>query len=554
MRLPMNKLRFQHILIPAGILIFMILCIVGAFDNPDVSGVLAADETAVTGTPTPAATSSPAPTSDVTTTPTPTPASNITAIPASATPTENPDPTPVQDRPSDGAKMIAIVAYYSGDPVIIGQEYDMDKLTVFAYYDDNYSEQITDFSVTDKLVTQIDSNLYTVMAYGFTDTFYVKGKSVISISAEHSRYTYTVGNAPDERDVKVTAYYSDNTKDVVTEGFKISPSVFETAGSQEVTISYCEHETTFRVTVKEAADLKQLDVFYKGGDVYANMEISRSDLTVNAIYTDNSSERITTYELLTDVFPYAGDQKLTVAYRGQTASVTVLVHELELKSLRAKYTGDEVYIGTEYDPKYLYVYATYNNNKEIRTDAYKVYNKVIRYIGDNTIKIYLGDLSTSVTIVGCEVGEPDFTYVSTVSVNSNNYDITIDTAIPRILDTDVTAAKKMSKAKLKHLYRILGTKTENYLGFSYGFEDNNNEKYLPMAIRITLPEGFEPACTELYYSPNNKTILGCMNKMAIDDKTLQITIFKAGTYMLVYDPDKYVPEETPEDEEEEDED
>ena len=101
--------------------------------------------------------------------------------------------------------------------------------------------------------------------------------------------------------------------------------------------------------------------------------------------------------------------------------------------------------------------------------------------------------------------------------------------------------------------RILGTKTEYYLGFTYGFVDNNHEKYLPMAIRLTLPAGFEPEYTELYYSPNNRTILGCMNKMAVDDDVLQITIYRAGTYMLVYDPDKYAAEETPGDEEEEDE-
>ncbi len=422
---------------------------------------------------------------------------------------------------------------------------------VYVYYDDNYSERTTSFSVTDKVVTKADSNLYTVMAFGFTDTFYVSGKSVSAIAVDYSRYIYTVGNAPDERDVTVTAYYSDNTREIVTKDFTLSPSVLEKPGTQEITVSYFGQSTTFSVVAKEPADLKQLDVFYKGDKIYNNMEISRSDLTVNAIYTDNSSERITTYELLTDVFPYPGEQKLTVSYRGQNATVSVMVNPLELKSLRAKYVGDDVFIGTEYDPKYLYVYATYNNNKEIRTDEYKVYNKIIRYIGDNTIKIYLGDLSTSVTIVGCEVGEPDFTYVSSVSFNSNNFDVTIDTAIPRILETDVTAAKKISKAKLKHLYRLLGTKSENYLGFSYGFEDNNNEKYLPMTVRISLPEPFEPAYTELYYSPNNKSILGCMNKMAIDERTLQVTIFKAGTYMLVYDPDRYAVEETPEDEEEE---
>ncbi|MCR5768430.1 MAG: bacterial Ig-like domain-containing protein [Lachnospiraceae bacterium] len=590
----MKNRRLHYILIPAAILCFGLLLFAGPGAPDDNTGVLAADTTAspspsITVTPsadpspsatvspsagptpsaevTPSAAVSPTPSAAATpsaaVSPTTTPSATPTAAPSptakptpTATPTPSPTPTPTPDPdegPSEGAVIVSLTAFYSGENVLVGEEYDLEKLTVYAIYDDGYVQETKDFSVTGRIISKEGDNTFVAMALGVTGTFNVYGKRVASITAESARYSFTVGNAPDTQDLKVQARYSDNSYDYVKEGYVISPSVFTEPGSQTIAITYRGSVATIPVTVKEAPEMRQLNVFYKGGDVHTNCPIDRNDLTVNAIYVDNTSERITTYELLTNDFLSEGEQKITVSYRDQTASVKVNVLPLEVTSIRARYLGDEVIIGTEYDPRYLYVYATYSNGNEERTDAYTVYNKIIRYNGDNTIKIYLGDFSTSVTIVGCEPGEPDFTYVSTAECNSNGYDISIETAIPKILDTDVTVIKKISKAKLKHLHRILGTKTESYLGFTYGFENNDHEQYLPLTVRLKLPADFKPEYTELYYSPNNKTILGCMNKMAVNEDTLQITIYKAGTYMLVYDPDKYVVEETPEDEEEEEE-
>lgn len=451
--------------------------------------------------------------------------------------------------------MISISASYQGSNILVGEDFNKEDVKVYVLYSDYYTEEISDFTVTSSTVTKEGLNEFVAMAYGFTAPFYVYGKTVTEISASSQRFSFTVGNAPDVLDITVKANYSDYTYEILDEGFRILPEVFTETGAQDVTIVYKDKTCTVRVTVKEAPEIKQLNIFYKPEAAYTNTPIDRNDLSVNAVYADNSSERITTYELVTKEFLNAGEQKLTVSYRDKKATVSIIVRELEIKSIRGRYMGEDVYIGSEYDPRYMYVYATYNNGREQRIDDYTVYNKIIRYIGDNTIKIYKGDFTTSVTVIGCELGEPDFTYISTSDVNSNGFDIIIETAIPKILEDGVTEAKKMSKAKLKHLYRILGTKTEYYLGFTYGFVDNNHEKYLPLTIRLTLPAGFEPEYTELYYSPNNKTILGCMNKMAIDDDILQITIYKTGTYMLVYDPDKYAEEEIPEDEDEdEDED
>ena len=40
--------------------------------------------------------------------------------------------------------------------------------------------------------------------------------------------------------------------------------------------------------------------------------------------------------------------------------------------------------------------------------------------------------------------------------------------------------------------------------------------------------------TFLYYTPNRKTVLGRVNKTVISDTVFECTLFKTGTYMLVY--------------------
>ena len=498
---------------------------------------------AVSVSPTAIATAIPTITNAATETPTPTQGATPTETP---TPTPEPTPTPMPDEPSAGARITYISASYTGGTVIVGDEIDTTKLNVYVYYDDGYYGPVTEYELAGKVVEKEGNNRFVVIYEGFTADFNVVGKTIKSLNAVSARRTVTVGNGLDERDITATITFSNGTVAQLTKDYTISPSVFTETGEQKVTITYRNISTEITVTVKEAKEVKTLSISYdtsKGA--YTKMAIDRSLITVTAVYVDNTSERITTYTLSPERFSASGSQKLTAEYKGKSASLSLNVLDLAVTSIRAEYKGPDVYVGMDYNDSDLHVYAKYNSDLEEETTEYKVYNKRIRYIGTNTIKIYLGDFNTTVTIIGKEMGEPDFNYVSTATVTSNGFDISIDTAIPPMLEEDATELKAITKTKLKHLYRRLGTKAKTYLGFKYGFSDLDNERYLPLTVRITLPDDYEPAYTELYYSPNNKTILGCMNKMGVDEHTLEVTIFNVGTYMLVYDPAAYEEDEVP---------
>ena len=135
----MKNNRLHYISIPVAILCLCLLfCILA---GPGIlnknTGVLAADETPATGTTTPTVTTTASPI--VTATPTVSATPSVTASPSPtakvsptpfATPTPSPTPTPEPDGPSEGAQIVDITAFYSGEHVLVGEEFDLDQLVV----------------------------------------------------------------------------------------------------------------------------------------------------------------------------------------------------------------------------------------------------------------------------------------------------------------------------------------------------------------------------------------------------------------------------------------
>ena len=72
------------------------------------------------------------------------------------------------------------------------------------------------------------------------------------------------------------------------------------------------------------------------------------------------------------------------------------------------------------------------------------------------------------------------------------------------------------------------------MAFDFGFVDENDELELPLPVRITIPEEYDIEHTYLYYCPNQKSIMGRISRKILNNKTFECTLFKTGTYMLVY--------------------
>lgn len=514
-----------------------------------------------TATPTmrPTSTPTPAPTGKVTPTPTrkvtPTPTGKATPTPtgkATPTPTGKATPTPTM---IPEAEFKYISAYYTGSAVVVGDELDYEKLRVSAVYDDGSSIELKkgQYELPDSHVLKEGSNKFAVLYNGSTDTFYVQGKLLKSISASSQVFTYGQFNGVDPRDVTVTAAYSDGSIGVITD-FEISPETFTESGSQRVSIMYRGQKAEYPVLVYDAREVKALTVTYTGKDLIQKQKIDRNDLTVTAVYNDAilSTEKIAAYTLKKESFDDIGEATCTVEFLGKTATCKINVQARTVEKMTAEYVGGDVEVGCPIIPKNVHVYLTYIDGSKEETDSYNIYDNIIRYLGENTIKIYHGDFMTTITVKGIEALPIDFSYTSEFSIRSGSNEFTITTALPRHLKEEDIAGKLLKKTKLTKAFRRLNSKNGWFCGFSYEFSDPDYELYLPVTVRITLPDDMEPEFTEVYYTPNLKSILGKMTKTVTDDGELEITIFKTGSYMIVYDPDAYLEDEEESEAEEED--
>lgn len=497
---------------------------------------------------TPVTTSSPAITATSTPTPTPTKKATPTPIPVTGIPTPTPTGAPTH---SATAVLTGIDAIYTGGSVEIGDNIDKTKLTINALYDDGtYEELKGGYELPDTKVTVLGTNKFVVVYRGKTAVFYVQGMKLESISASCEKFGFGLYNGISTRDLVVNAIYSDGTTKPLERGsYTYEPVIFTTSGVQTVTVKYKTASASFTVMVNPEKTIKTLTVSYEDPSITIGEEIDRDKLVVTVVYNDEtfSTERVETYTMDVTKFEKVGENKLNIHYRGLSASCTFNVEARIITGLRATYKGEDIEVGDEVARKDIEVKVTYNETFEAVTDDYGIYDTVIRYVGENELKIFIGDRSTTVTVIGIEPLPIDFSHVSEFELRSGEYDFKISTAIPKKLGTDTIAGSLMKKTKLTKAYRKLKTKTGWFCGFDFEFADDNNEVYLPVSVRIELPEGMEPEFTELYYTPNKKSIVGRMNKEIIDDHTMEVLVFKTGIYMIVYDPEAYKEEEVEED-------
>ena len=192
-------------------------------------------------------------------------------------------------------------------------------------------------------------------------------------------------------------------------------------------------------------------------------------------------------------------------------------------------------VGRPFRDADMHVYLEYVDGEFVETKDYTLHTRKIRYIGNNVVTVYYGDkFSDTVVIEGTELIKPNFDYVSSGKASNGEATLKIKTAIPRYLDEDCIEITDVSKKKTKKAYRKLKLKSGDYIAFDYQFVNTDDELELPLTVRITIPEGYDMDHTFLYYTPNRKTVLGRTNKTVITDRTFECTLFKVGTYMLVY--------------------
>lgn len=141
--------------------------------------------------------------------------------------------------------------FWDGD--LYDEELDLSGMVVKAYYSDNTSKTITDYTVSGYDPTKVGKQTVTVHYLDMTDTFEVtvaEGElSSIEIASNPSKTTYFTGEQLDTSGLSVKLNYANGSSKTITDGFDVSGFDNQTVGTNTLTVSYGGKTTTFTVTI-----------------------------------------------------------------------------------------------------------------------------------------------------------------------------------------------------------------------------------------------------------------------------------------------------------------
>ena len=225
-----------------------------------------------------------------------------------------------------------------------GEKFDKTGMVVTAVYSDNSKETVTDYAYTPTgSLTKNDTKItITYKDKTATVTITVKEKTPpvvektlerIEITKNPNKTEYEEGEKFDKTGMVVTAVYSDNSRETVTD-YTYAPTGSLTANDKRVIITYKGKTTTISISVKKIEKvLERLEITappskttYKEGEKFDS-----TGMVVTAIYSDGTREIITNYNCFPVVELTTSNDKITVSYTYQGKTVTQ-TYAIEVKA------------------------------------------------------------------------------------------------------------------------------------------------------------------------------------------------------------------------------
>lgn len=194
--------------------------------------------------------------------------------------------------------------------------------------------------------------------------------SSISINAMPSTKEYKVGDTLNTAGLEIVAKYSNGTSVIVSSGFEVSPATLNTAGTQNITVSYMGKTCTFPVLVAEAEQVVE--------SILIVSEPTKLEYTVGEwldtsglklrIQTNKGSFDVTTgFSCFPNVLDKEGSQTITVNYGSKSTAFTVKVlpaeEKIESISVKSMPTKLSYSAGDRLDTSGMVLEVTMNTGK-----------------------------------------------------------------------------------------------------------------------------------------------------------------------------------------------
>ena len=225
----------------------------------------------------------------------------------------------------------------------------------------------------------------------------------INIQSHPTKTEYFPGETLDTTGLTLNAFYSNGTREVITEGFTCDPTTMTETGVHPITVRYLDKETRFYVTVKDTSITGlTIGTLPTKTQYFTGDAIDPAGLTLIATY-DNGTEKTITegFTIAPNQLLSAGTQEVTVSYEGLDVRFTVQVEDAVLESISLKTLPNKtVYFQNDIlDTTGLTLTATYNDGSvKTITSGFTCTPTKLSTAGTQKITIQYGGKTTSFNV------------------------------------------------------------------------------------------------------------------------------------------------------------
>lgn len=445
-------------------------------------------------------------------------------------------------------KLQKIEAEYYGEPVEVGKSINIKDIFVVAEYliqdgRNGYTDYVDvkkGFTISPSVIERRGNNRVVVTYQNKSCIITVEGKVVESINAEYIGDELFVGSAVSPGKIEVFADFSDGSYERVKD-FTISEATITKEGVNLIPVTYKGKTDYVEVYGKAPLEIEELYAYYKGEGVIVGNPVSKNEIVVEAIYNDGTYKPVTNFSISPSVIEREGSNEIVVSYGNVETTVEVYGEERYVTDMQVKYTGGGVIVGQKINRDEIEVIATYNDGSDEEIENYDLLGEEILYDGENLVFVYFESFVGEIVVLG-------------VKGFAANYDNPISgyfTSPECDYSTEVTLGMNMEVGKDKFFLRAADNEmvdyvvqrvvpTDEFVGFELFYDDDEMDIEFPMAMKVTVPEGFEPENFSVYYTPNQSTIMAKVVGDFMDEEQTEyeFVVYQPGAYILVHEVSK----------------
>ena len=316
----------------------------------------------------------------------------------------------------------------------VDERFDSAGLVVTAYYWDNTTKQVNDYTLSRPDMgtpgTKTVTVSYSLMSASFNITVIdvTPGVSIESITITQAplKTTYYVNEEFDHDGLVVTAFYSDGSSKYIS-GYTLSKPDMSVTGTKTVTINYLGKTAVFDIKViatPQGVSLNSIKISQPPlkTTYYVHEAFNSSGLVVTAYYSDGSSRHITGYSINTPDMSKTGTKTITATFEGKTANfnITVIpvpsgvyITSITVTQLPAKTTYNE---NETFNSSGLVVTANYSDGTSIQAIGYSLSTPNMGTAGTKTITVTYDGKTAVFNITVIAAPEPPVASLTSITI------------------------------------------------------------------------------------------------------------------------------------------